>query len=224
MPSVSLQIGSETIMPSENIRNLGVIFDSQMTMADQISAISRSVTFHLRNIARIRRYLDFETCNHIVRSLVLSRLDYGNALLAGTNTKEIARLQRLQNWAVKLVFCKSKKDHASPLLFQLHWLPVNERIHFKILLYVYKCLNGLGPAYLTSCLTLYTPAREGLRSSSDVTRLVVHRIHSRTLKSASSKTFYHSAPRLWNALPSSIRCAGTVSSFKKSLKSHLFPR
>ena len=210
-------------MPSENIRNLGVIFDSQMTMADQISAISRSVTFHIRNISRIRRYLDFETCNHIVRSLVLSRLDYGNALLAGSNAKDIARLQRLQNWAAKLIFCKSRRDHASPLLHQLHWLPVNQRIYFKILLYVYKCLNGLGPAYLTSCLSLYSPAREGLRSASDFTRLVVHHIHNRTVKSAINRTFYLAAPGLWNALPQSIRCARTVSIFKKGLKSHLFP-
>jgi hypothetical protein len=222
MPPVSLQIGSETIMPSEKIRNLGVIFDSQMTMADQISALSRSVAFHLRNISRIRRYLDFETCNHIVRSLVLSRLDYGNALLAGVNAKEIARLQRLQNWAVKLIFCKSRRDHASPLLNQLHWLPVNGRIKFKILLYVYKCLNGFAPEYLTSCLTLYSPTREGLRSASDVTRLVVHKIHNRTLKSAADKTFYYLAPKLWNALPSFIRCARTTSIFKKGLKSHLF--
>ena len=224
MPLVTLQIGSETIKSSENIRNLGVIFDCEMTMANQVSSITGSVSFHLRNISRIRRYQDFDSCNHIVRSLVLSRLDYGNALQAGSNAKEIARLQRLQNWAVKLIFCASKKDHASPLFHQLHWLPVNERINFKILLYVYKCLNGLGPAYLTSCLSVYTPVRAGLRSASDVTRLVVHKIHNRTLKSAANKSFYYLVPRLWNALPQSIRCASTLQVFKKALKNHLFPK
>ena len=102
----------------------------------------------------------------------------------------------------------------------------NSMVHtnLKILLYVYKCLNGLGPAYLTSCLSVYTPVRAGLRSASDVTRLVVHKIHNRTLKSAANKSFYYCVPRLWNALPQSIRCASTLQVFKKALKNHLFPK
>ena len=84
-----------------------------MSMSTQVTSLSRSITYHLRNISRIRHYLDFETCNHVVRSLVLSRLDYGNILLLGSNVTEIARLQRLQNWAAKIIFLAAKKDHAS---------------------------------------------------------------------------------------------------------------
>ena len=224
MPAVKLQVGNETIEPSEKVRNLGVIFDTSMTMCNQISCLSRNITFHLRNISRIRRFLDFDSCNDIIRSLILSRLDYGNVLLLGANSTDISRLQTLQNWAAKLIFCASKKNHASPLLRQLHWLPVRYRITFKVMLYVFKCLAGTGPEYLSSCLELYNPTREGLRSASDATRLTVPIIRGWTFKSAADKTFTYTAPNIWNKLPSTVRSANSVSVFKKGLKSHLFPQ
>ena len=109
MPAVKLHIGNTVIEPTETVRNLGVIFDTQMSMSTQVTSLSRSITYHLRNIFRIRHYLDFETCNHVVHSLILSRLDYGNILLLGSNVSEIARLQRLQNWAAKIIFLAAKK-------------------------------------------------------------------------------------------------------------------
>ena len=142
----------------------------------------------------------------------------------GANSTDISRLQTLQNWAAKLIFCASKKNHASPLLRQLHWLPVRDRITFKVMLYVFKCLAGTGPEYLSSCLELYNPTREGLRSASDATRLTVPIIRGWTFKSAADKTFTYTAPNIWNKLPSSVRSAKSVSVFKKGLKSHLFPQ
>lgn len=224
MPPVKLQIGDETIEPSDTVRNLGVIFDTSMTMHNQISSLSRNVTFHLRNISRIRRFLEFDSCNDIIRSLILSRLDYGNVLLMGVNTTDISRLQTLQNWAAKLILRANKMDHASPLLHQLHWLPVRDRITFKAMLYVFKCLAGIGPEYLSSCLELYNPTREGLRSALDCTRMTVPIIRSWTFKSAADKAFSYTAPKVWNNLPSSVRSAQSLSIFKKGLKSHLFPQ
>ena len=93
MPAVTLPIGNTVIKPTETVtvRNLGIIFDTTMPMSMQVSTLSRSIIFHLRNISRIRRYLDFNTCNNVVRSLILSRLDYGNILLMGANSTDIAR-------------------------------------------------------------------------------------------------------------------------------------
>ena len=84
-------------------------------------------------------------------------------------------------------------------------------------------IYGLVPANLTSCLTVCTPVRAGLRSASDVTHLVVHKIHNRTLKSAANRSFYHSVPRLRNALPQSIRCGSTAQVFKRLWKTASFP-
>ena len=222
MSPVSLKVGDEIIQPSETVRNLGVIFDTHMTMSSQVSSLCRSVSFHLRNISRIRRFLDYNTCNDIVRSLVLSRLDYGNVLLMGADAKQIARLQVLQNWAAKLIFCVAKKDHASPLLKQLHWLPMKERIYFKTMLYIFKCLAGSGPAYLTSGLTLYKPGHEGLRSANDSSRLTEFKIQNWTLASAADKAFFYAAPKQWNKLPIDIRSSSSVLVFKKGLKHYLF--
>ena len=223
MPPVCLQIGTELIEPSDNVRNLGIIFDSQMTMSPHITGLCKSLSYQLRNISRIRRFLDQDSCHHIVRLLVLSRLDYGNALFLGINQTDLNKLQRLQNWAAKLIFCAKKQDHATPFLKDLHWLPIKDRIHFKILLFVFKCLNNIGPSYLASMLSLYTSARTGLRSSKDSTRLQEHKMYPRTLISAADRSFYFTAPKLWNILPPALRSSGSVTVFKKQLKSYLFP-
>ena len=224
MPKVSLKIGNDTIHPSTTVRNLGVIFDDVMSMSPHITALSKRITFQLRNITRIRRFLDFNTCNRIIRSLVLSRLDNGNALLMGTNATDIMKLQRLQNWGAKIIFRAGKFDHVSQFLRKLHWLPVTERIQYKILMYVFKCLHELGPKYFKSAISLYEPTRAGLRSSLDTTRLTVPNFNSKGLESAYKKSFSLEAPSLWNALPSDIRCSASLSAFKTALKTHLFPQ
>ncbi len=206
------------------VRNLGVIFDTHMTMTSHVSSVCSSLNLQLRNITRIRRYLDFDTCNHLIRSLVLSRLDYGNALLLGISHNDATRLQRLQNWAAKLIYRATKYDHASPFLQQLHWLPVKERITYKILLFVFKSIHGTSPAYLSSLVTLHAPTRGGLRSAADTTRLTVPQLKSRNLQSAALRTFFLTAPSMWNSLPQSIRSASTILEFKTALKTHLFPK
>ena len=191
-------------------------------MSSHVTSLCTNVTYHLRNITRIRRFLDRDSCHHIIRSLVLSRLDYANAILLGSKASDISKLQKLQNWAAKLIFCANKSDHATPFIHQLHWLNINNRIKFKILVIVYKCLNGLCPSYLTSFLSLYAPERTGLRSSTDTTRLAVHTIHPRTLKSAADRSFSFVAPQLWNTLSASLRSAASIHTFKKGLKTHLY--
>ena len=103
---------------------------------------SRNVTFHLRNIARIRKFVDQSTCHHAVRSLILSRLDYCNGLLSSVPKSYVNRLQRLQNWAARLIFEVRRSHPAQPLLNSLHWLPIQQQIIFKLLLFVYKSLNN----------------------------------------------------------------------------------
>ena len=92
MPLVALRIVDDVINPSKDIRNLGIMFDDVMSMSTQVTTLSRSIIYHLRNITRIRRFMDSVTCSNVVRSLVLSRLDYGNALLLGANMSHLNRL------------------------------------------------------------------------------------------------------------------------------------
>ena len=105
-------------------------------MTQHINSLISSVNFHLRNIRRIAKYLDQDTKHHVVRYLILSRLDYGNALLYGAKSKDLDHLQSLQNKAVKLIFSAGKRDSPSLLMNTLHWLPIWLRIIFLKDLYV----------------------------------------------------------------------------------------
>ena len=222
MSPISLLVEDVTISPSDSVRNLGVIFDSQMSMSSHVKSLCTNLNFQLRNISRIRRFLDYDTCHLVTRAIILSRLDYCNGLLLGSTVKDIQKLQRIQNWAAKVICQALKRDHATPYLHQLHWLPVEERITFKILVLVFKCLNGMTPAYLSQCLSLHIPNRQDLRSAADTTRLSEH-TSTKTLLSFERRTFSYTAPHIWNSLPVIIRESTTLPAFKKSLKTHLFP-
>ena len=128
LPDVTFTIGDSCIKPSQTIRNLGAFFDSNMSMAAHITNLSRTITFHLRNITQIRRFIDKQTCHHAVRSLVLSRLDYFNSLLSSVSKSHILRLQRLKNSAARIIFTVDRRHESSPLFKSLHCLPVKQRI------------------------------------------------------------------------------------------------
>ena len=186
-------------------------------MNDHISSVCRTVTYHLRNITRIRRFIDKPTSNHAVRSLILSRLDYCNGLLSSIPNTQLLRLQRLQNWAARLVFQVRRDTPPDPLLYTLHWLPVKQRIIFKLLLYVYKSLNNHAPKYLSDCLKIYVPGRQ-TRSSADPLKLT----YPTKRKLTGDRTFTVSSSIEWNKLPLTLRNSPTIETFKKSLKTYLF--
>ena len=110
-----------------------------------------------------------------------------------------------------------RRAHITPILKSLHWLPVSFRIDFKVLLLVFKSLNGLGPSYLSHLLLPYEPSR-ALRSSGSGL-LIVPKVRSKTYGEAS---FQYYGPRLWNSLPEDLRAAPTVHIFKSKLKTYLF--
>ena len=129
-------IFSDTIVrEASSGKNLGVWFDKALSMQMQISSMSRACYYQLRNIGRIRPLITEDACKTLVCSLVTSRLDYANALLFGINTTEIAKLQRIQNSAARITTCNMKREHITPILVALHWLPIDKRIQYKILLY-----------------------------------------------------------------------------------------
>ena len=199
LPPVELKLENSTIKPTTSVRNLGIILDAHMSMTQHINSLISSLNFHLRNIRRISKYLDFDTKHTVVPSLILSRLDYGNALLYGAKAKDLDRLQSLQNKAIKLIFSAGRRDSPSPLLDNLHWLPVRERIHFKICMYVFKCLHGSAPEYLNDFISYQSTHVSGpvTRSAHDKSLIKVHVGKNRI----GDKSLSVSAPLLWNRLP-----------------------
>ena len=170
-----------------------------MTMLPHITSICKSASYHLRNISRIRKFLSMKTTEILVHAFVSSKLDHCNSLLYNV-PKYIKKLQSVQNAAARLITCSRKYDHITPILKELHWLPVSEPIKFKILLLTFKALHQQSPTYIQDLLTCYQPSRS-LRSSSS---LHLNPINF-NLKSYGSRAFAVSAPELWNSLPVFIR-------------------
>ncbi len=141
------------------------------------------------------------------------RLDYCNALLAGLPSNTIKPLQMIQNAAARLVFNEPKRAHVTPLFISLHWLPVAAHIKFKTLMLAYRTTTGSAPSYFHSLLRIYIPSRS-LRSASERRLVVPSQRGSKSL----SRTFSFTIPGWWNNLPTPIRNAGSLSTFKQQLK------
>ncbi len=133
----TIQLGSSTITPSSSVRNVGVIFDDQLTFKDHIAKTARSCQFALHNIRNIRPFLTQHEVQLLVQALVIYRLDYCNALLAELPSCTIKPLQMNQNAAARPVYSEPKMAHVTPLFISLHWLLVAARIKFKTLMLAY---------------------------------------------------------------------------------------
>lgn len=197
-PPVDLGPLSQFVKPV--ISNLGVKMDSDLKLDHQISGVVKSSFFHLQQLARVKPMLPRDLFERVIHAFVTTRLDYCNALYSGINQTVLSRLQLVQNAAARLLTGTRKYDHISPVLSSLHWLPVHFRVDFKILLFTYKCLNGLAPSYLSDLIHPYAPSR-ALRSA-DQLQLVVPKTKR---KLRGDRAFSVAAPRLWNQLPLEIR-------------------
>ena len=159
-----------------------------------------------------------EDAKQIAVSLVSARLDYCNSLLYKTSQSNVAQLQRLQNSLARVVTGTRKRDHITPILADLHWLPVAARIDYKIALLTFKTLVLRQPSYLHELIHIRQPARS-LRSSTQVNRLHVNIAHT----SFGSRAFSHAAPAVWNSLPEELtNDLSSITTFKRGLKTHMY--
>ena len=149
----------------------------------------------------------------------ISHIDYCNSLLYGIPQASLQKLQRVQNMCARLVLRRRKTDSATSCLKDLHWLPVKQRIHYKILTLTYKSYHGIGPKYLQQMIVKHRTMRQGLRSAQHHDLLVIPRTK---LKTFGDRLFAVAAPLLWNVLHSNIRACKDLLTFKKNLKTHLF--
>ncbi len=177
----------------------------------------RSARSNIHAISKVRSLLSKENTVCLVNALVTSRFDYCNSLSGGATQTLLKPIQLLQNKAARVVSLTRKRNHITPVLRSLHWLPIKQRVNFKILCLTYKALNGSAPIYLKRLLVPHTNSRFTLRSC-DCSLLVIPRVKSKW----GARSFSHMAPRLWNHIPLHIRLSNSIVSFKKSLKTYLF--
>ena len=212
-----IKINGHDIKIKKHIESLGVILDCNMKMEKQVNNISKNSFFHLRKITRIRNRLNRNITKTLVNTLVTSRMDYCNSLLSSLPKKSIKKLQKVQNASAKAITLATRREHVTPILRELHWLPISYRSDFKVLLQTYKILNNMAPESLALLIVKHEHVRN-LRSTSEnfLSRPSIPK------NKYGHRAFSNIAPFLWNSLPSAVRKANSTESFKTMLKTHFF--
>ena len=213
-----MNINGTSVKFCPSLRNLGITLDSTLSLHQHILNVCRGAFLELRRINSIRNFLTTDAVKTLVCSLVLSRVDYCNSLLAGLPQCHLKKIQYVQNAAARLIFRAPKSDHVSSLLQKLHWLPISCRIEHKISSLCYNSLSGTGPQYLSDLTQVYTSCR-CLRSSSDTRILKIPKVKT---KSYGQRSFAYQGPIIWNKLPLEIRHQGKIDGLKQALKTYLF--
>ena len=150
------------------------------------------------------------TTEHLIHAYMTSQLDRCNSLVYGLPYSCILKLQRIQNSAARIIYQRRKFDHVTPLLKQLHWLPIKQRIYYKHLLLCFKAQHGLAPSYLNDSYAPYHPLH--------TKHLLV--MPPTKLNTCGDRSFNQAAPLLWNKLPYHIRSCNKLDQFKRHISTH----
>ena len=196
-----------------SLKTLGIKLDSKLCMQKMVSECVKNCYFQLKHLQGIRRCLTINEKITMVHTNILSRLDYGNVLLASSSASLIQRYQKVMNACVRFIYNLRKTQFVNMYQKQCHFLPAKYRIMYKSCLIIFKILNNLSPDYLNTMALLQVQTRENLRSNTDYMLLKYP---------DTQKCLQYHLVKNWNNLPYMLRCSSTVDTFKSSLKTHYF--
>ena len=208
-------ISNDDVVSQEYVNNLGIIIDKDLKFVQQVNSVCKISYYHLKLIARKRKFLSCEALRTSVSSFVLSRLNYCSSLYCGLPEYLLDKLQKVQNCAARLISLTPQHSHMAPILKSLGWLNIRNFIIFRLLTMVYKCINEYMPNYLTELLSFHT-STHSLRSYNEFV-LTVPFFKTKFGERAFSVT----GPRYWNKLPLQIKLLPNLNTFKYRLKLHL---
>ena len=216
----STSIGNAQIPFKQSVKNLGFTFDCHLKMIAHVSNIARTCYFELRRLASIRRFLTSTATATLVSAFVLSRIDYCNTLLFGSTHDVTSHLQRILNYAARVILRLPMSSSITIHLKSLHWLPVKVRSTYKIACLCYYCHSSTAPSYVTEMLHKKPLHTRNTRSSSYTMPLLNRPAHSKA--TLGDRSFSFASSSVWYSIPNDIRCAPSLSSFKSRLKTYLF--
>ena len=197
----SITIGNAQIPFKQSVKNLGLTLDCHLTMNAHVSNIARTCYFELRRLASIRRFMTITATATLVPVFALSRIDYCNSLLFGSTQDVTSHLQRIQNYAVRVILCLPMSYSITTHLKSLHWLPVKVRSTYIIACLCYHCHSSTAPSYVTDMLhkkPLHT------RSSWYAMPLLNRPAHSKA--TLGDRSFSFASSYVWNSIPNDVRC------------------
>ena len=212
--------------PVDSVRNLGVWFDADFSFTEHVKMTCKACFLQMRDLCRIRQYLTLEVAVLAANALVSSRLDYCNSLVRDLSCFYQHKLQSIQNTLACIVTNYRKYANVTPILKQLHCLPVRYRCIFKTATLVYNLLHSGSPSYFELFLSLSSCPYSTRHSHPDHQYFTVPSFHSPVFKSV--KHFGHSftfdASKIWNEIPHDVRSATSAASFRTKLKTYLFAK
>ena len=177
----SINVNGNHITTSEIVQYLGVFLDQLLNFKAHTKQKCRTAMSNLIRIRNICKFLMKDTCATLMLGLVVSHLDYCNSNLAGVPKVTLNQLQRVQNMAAKVTLGHDKSTSSTKALFDLHWLPVTQRIDFNVATMVFKCLKGEAPKYLCELIEEKKPQRQGLWSESKTNDVKIPFVKAKTL-------------------------------------------
>ena len=194
--------------------------DKVLNVNQHIRNMCRIAAFGIHKVEKLQKCLDQSSTHRLVNAFVTSHLDYCNGLF-DLPSSHLAPLQHIQNTAARLITRTRKHEHITPIIRSLHWLPLQQRIKFKIIMLTYKAFHKLAPSYLSALTTPKTRTSSMRLRSSSTAHLHLApgpRTHTRYGNRAISVC----APQLWNNLLHEIRESPTLETFKSKPKTYMF--
>jgi hypothetical protein len=224
LPGSTFTISGSNIELLRAVTCLGVVVDQQLTFSEHVRRLAGRCFYWLRQLRTIRRIVTTDAAVALVNALVISRIDYCNGVLSGIYDIHMRQLQSVLNAAARLVARKRKYESiTSTIRDDLHWLPVRQRVSYKLGVLMYNCLHQLAPIYLISMCQLVSTVsgRRHLRSAAHGDFVIPS---TRTVRYG-PRSFAVAGPTLWNSLPLTLRDFSlSPTSFRHRLKTELYHR
>ena len=215
----NIDFNNNEVQKSESVTVLGLTLTANINLKSFITLKCKSCNFQLQNLKSVKNSLDQDLRFMLINSLVLSKLDYCNAVLAACTQTEIQRLQVVMNDCVRFVFSLRRNVHITEYRKRLHLLPVKHRIVHKLCTLAHKIVNGIAPSYLCEMYQCYMPtANMTLRYGVGRDNLMLQFVGGEL----PNKCVFLKLMNTWNTLPVSLRSVNPADKFKKQLKTHLF--
>ena len=209
---MSVRSHSGDIIPiSKSIKFLGVELDRMLNFNLQISGMCSLANLTLKNVRSIRKLMDEDSAEKLIHAIVTNRIDFCNSLFVGLSSSNLAKLQLLQNNAIRTVLKLHPHASVSEHLRNKHWLPAKARIYFRYLTVIFKCLNNMAPVQLADKLQIACPLNM---------TLILSKFYPST--EFGKRAFSYLAPRYWNGLPRELRTITVIDEFKAAVKTYLF--
>lgn len=216
-PDTHMLVDGNIITPSRSLKNLGVHFDSYLVFDIHITEIIKKIYGIIIYVNKLRDYFNKNTRITVVQSLVLSVINYGISIWGTTNSTQIERVQKMQNFAAKVALGgAARSDHVTPFLKELGWLKINQKHKLETATIIYNLVNEKLPSWLFSL-----PTVSDMNSHTVHTRQTEQLYVPRRNTYLGNRSFQVAAPTLWNSLPNEIKHSTSLNQFKKRLKNHI---